>query len=478
MTMRLRPYVLLLSAALSTLSASAQYATGLTFNDDEYEQTSRISPALKFSSVDLPAYSLKAYSPTPGNQGNIGSCVGWATGYGALTIAEAFQAKNTTRSAITERARSAMYIYLQIADRCPDGSMISDALKLAQTQGVPPFSAFGSVSCGTTIPSTLRQLAAQFKIKDYYTLFSIGAANDLKISSTRTSISAGKPVVIGMTVTTSFNSVGSAGVYKPYVGEPSIGGHAMTVIGYDDMSRTFEILNSWGTSWGNAGFFRMSYDDYARLVKYGYQFTLEGAAPPSPSGKEVSLTGSFRFRKLTGFDAQTNAYNFADAPVTFDVSYYSVSNIRLNDFFRIQAADVTKDRYVYIFSIKPDNSAELLFPTSKTIDAVTVKDIPVVPADNATIEIPADPKKAMSTDKPGNDMLCILYSSELINDIDAVVAKVKNGTGDWMPRLQAALGNRLIPASDIRYNSSVMGLNTKSRSGGSIAPIILKVTVN
>ncbi|NDC78454.1 MAG: hypothetical protein EBZ67_11365, partial [Chitinophagia bacterium] len=273
--MRLRQSILAFVASWLTLSASAQFATGLNFNDDEYEQTSRLSPALKFSSVDLPAYSLRAYAPTPGNQGNIGSCVGWATGYGALTIAEAFNTKNTNRTSITEKARSAMYIYLQIAERCPDGSMISDALKLAQTQGVPPFSAFGAVTCGTTIPSALRQLAAQFKVKDFYTLFSVGAANDLKISSTRTSISAGKPVVIGMTVTTSFNNVGSAGVYKPFVGEPSIGGHAMTVIGYDDMSKTFEILNSWGTGWGNGGFFRMSYDDYARQVKYGYQFTLE-----------------------------------------------------------------------------------------------------------------------------------------------------------------------------------------------------------
>jgi hypothetical protein len=475
--MRLRQTILVLMAGWLTLSASAQFATGLNFNDDEYEQTSRLSPALKFSSVDLPAYSLRAYAPTPGNQGNIGSCVGWATGYGALTIAEAFNAKNTNRSAITEKARSAMYIYLQITERCPDGSMISDALKLAQTQGVPPFSAFGSVSCGTSIPSAIRQLAAQFKVKDFYTLFSVGAANDLKISSTRTSISAGKPVVIGMTVTTSFNNVGSAGVYRPFVGEPSIGGHAMTVIGYDDMSRTFEILNSWGTAWGNGGFFRMSYDDYARQVKYGYQFTLEQAGPPSPTGKEVSLAGSFKFRKLVGFDSQTNSYNFTDAPVSFDGRYYSISGVKVNDFFRIQAFDVTKDRYVYIFSIKPNNSAELLFPTTKQIDAVTIKDIPVVPADDVSIEIPADPKKAMTTDIPGNDMLCILYSSELINDIDDVVRKVKNGSGDWLPRLQSALGGRLIPSSDIRYNSSVMGLSAKSRTG-SIAPIILKVNVN
>ena len=58
--MRLRQSILLFMAAWLTLSASAQFATGLNFNDDEYEQTPRLSPALKFSSVDLPAYSLRA----------------------------------------------------------------------------------------------------------------------------------------------------------------------------------------------------------------------------------------------------------------------------------------------------------------------------------------------------------------------------------------------------------------------------------
>ena len=35
------------------------------------------------------------------------------------------------------------------------------------------------------------------------------------------------------------------------------GGHAMVVVGYDDdkYGGAFEILNSWGTYWGNKGFY-------------------------------------------------------------------------------------------------------------------------------------------------------------------------------------------------------------------------------
>ena len=473
--MRNKLLLLVFASVFFVFSSIAQYATGLSFNDDVYERTSMISPALKFSSQDLPVYSLKSHCPTPGNQGSIGSCVGWATGYAALTISDAVKSGNTSRSSITGKARSAMYIYFQIAEKCPDGSVISDALTLVKTKGDCLHAEFGSSPCGTSIPSTIHGQASQFKIKDYYTLFNIGATTEQKISATRNSIAAKKPVVIGMVMTTSFNNVGSAGIYKPWVGEPSIGGHAMTVIGYDDMNKTFELINSWGTSWGDGGFFKMSYEDYARQVKYGYQFILDEIGPPT--GKEVNLTGNFNFRKFAGYDSDNNKYKFADAPVSFDGKYYAITNVKVNDFFRIRASNVTKDKYVYIFSIKPDKSAELLFPTNKKIDAVTVKDIPIVPSNNATIEIPVDEKKGLTTDMAGNDMLCILYSADMINDIDDVVVKMKGGSGDFLVRLQAALGNRLIPATDIRYDPSVMGLTVKSNRGV-IAPIILKVSVN
>lgn len=439
-------------------------STGLNFNDETYNMTRRLSPALKWSESDLPAYTLKSFCPLPGDQGNIGSCVGWSTGYAALTIADAIRNKNTNQNAITSSARSAMYIYFQIVEQCPDGSVISDALDLVKTKGDCLSKDFGAQPCGTSIPSTLHNMASQFKIKEYYTLFETNATAEQKIIATRNSIRADKPVVIGMKVGNSIFNVGSSGLWSPSPTELTTGGHAICVIGYDDQKKVFEILNSWGPNWGNKGFFTISYNDYGRLCKYGYQFTLDGG-----SGKEVNLTGNFKFKKY-------NSGMFEDAAVKLVGSEYAIDDVRVNDFFRIAASNITTDKYVYIFSIKPDNSAEILFPTQKIVDGVTIKDIPVVPADDVVLEIPVDVKKGLTTDMVGNDVLCILYSAEELTDIEDVVRKVKNSTGDFTSRLKTALGNKLIPAADIEYNNNEMGLTVKSKNG-TVAPLVLKVNV-
>lgn len=449
-----------------TAGSQVKRATGLTFNDETYKMTRRLSPALKWSEADLPAYSLKNFCPLPGDQGNIGSCVGWATGYAALTISDAVRKNATNKTAITDAARSAMYIYLQIVEECPDGSVISDALDLVKTKGDCLAKDFGPQPCGTSIPSSLNSLAAQFKIKEYYTLFEINGTPEQKITATRNSIMANKPVIIGIKVTNSIFNVGSSGIWTPSPAEEIAGGHALCVVGYDDQKKMFEIINSWGTGWGNNGFFKISYDDYGKYCKYGYQFTLEGGGG---GGKEVNMTGNFKFKKF-------NSGIFEDAAVKLAGTEYTIDDVRKDDFFRIAASNITKDNYVYIFSIKPDNSAEILFPTQKQVDGVTVKDIPVVPANDVVLEIPVDPKKGLTTDMSGNDLLCILYSVEEIKDIEEVVLTAKNSSGDFTERLKKALGNRLIPSSDIKYSSTDMGLTVKTKNG-TVAPLVLKVKV-
>ncbi|MEH0069911.1 hypothetical protein V6L77_05615 [Pannonibacter sp. Pt2-lr] len=47
-----------------------------------------------------PRVSLKAFAPTPGDQGQQGSCVGWASAYAARTLSEARRLEITSRSDI------------------------------------------------------------------------------------------------------------------------------------------------------------------------------------------------------------------------------------------------------------------------------------------------------------------------------------------------------------------------------------------
>ena len=92
-----------------------------------------------------------------------------------------------------------------------------------------------------------------YRIKTYYRLFDI---KDVK-----SAISSGRPVVVGLKINSKFGAnkkgiVTNKGDFKF--------GHAVCFTGYDDytMNGCFEFINSWGTSFGLAGFGYISYKDF------------------------------------------------------------------------------------------------------------------------------------------------------------------------------------------------------------------------
>jgi Papain family cysteine protease len=52
----------------------------------------------------------------------------------------------------------------------------------------------------------------------------------------------------------------STGVYHHVTG-PYIGGHCVLIIGYSDIEQCWICKNSWGSGWGNGGFFKIRYGD-------------------------------------------------------------------------------------------------------------------------------------------------------------------------------------------------------------------------
>jgi hypothetical protein len=58
------------------------------------------------------------------------------------------------------------------------------------------------------------------------------------------------------------------GVYE-YRWERRVGGHVVTIVGYDDSNQCWILKNSWGTSWGEEGWFRLSYDADVIAEWYG-----------------------------------------------------------------------------------------------------------------------------------------------------------------------------------------------------------------
>ena len=78
-------------------------------------------------------------------------------------------------------------------------------------------------------------------------------------------LASGLPFVLGFTVYESFYSKETANggiMLWPEKTERALGGHAVMAIGYDDNLEggRFIIRNSWGTNWGDKGYFYMPYE--------------------------------------------------------------------------------------------------------------------------------------------------------------------------------------------------------------------------
>lgn len=48
-----------------------------------------------------------------------------------------------------------------------------------------------------------------------------------------------------------------------------MGGHAVEIIGYDDVAKAFIVKNSWGAGWGESGFFRIAYSEVGGVTQFG-----------------------------------------------------------------------------------------------------------------------------------------------------------------------------------------------------------------
>jgi len=73
-------------------------------------------------------------------------------------------------------------------------------------------------------------------------------------------LAEGFPFTLGISVHESFESraVRETGrVPMPKRGEKTLGGHAVLVVGYEERSCRFLIRNSWGTRWGQRGYFTL-----------------------------------------------------------------------------------------------------------------------------------------------------------------------------------------------------------------------------
>jgi C1A family cysteine protease len=210
------------------------------------------SPAVMTS---LPtSVNLTSKMPPVYDQGQLGSCTANALG-GAFE----YDLKKQGRA---DFMPSRLFVYynervIEGTTSTDSGAQIRDGVKTLAKQGVCQESEW---------PYDISKFARKPSKACYTDAQAARVASYQRVAQNLTQLKGcladGYPVVVGFTVYESFESdaVAKSGVMPmPAPGEKVLGGHAVCAVGYDDKAQRFRMRNSWGTGWGQKGYFTMPY---------------------------------------------------------------------------------------------------------------------------------------------------------------------------------------------------------------------------
>lgn len=462
--------------AMYFLPLTAQrYPTGLLFDDDAYNALPSLpvfSGLNYMGNIPLIA-SLKDFAPNAGHQKKLPTCVGWATGYGAHTIAWAKMNGVTDKNWISSEAFSALYVYNNIKETCSNGINITKACEFLKSSGNLRSEEFDTDpnDCDRTANQYEKLKALQFRIKDFVKLFDIDAESDTKIFAIKKSIAAGNPVIVAMEILKNFHAFKGDGIYDPRIGNKAAdGGHAMCVVGYDEYRRAFEILNSWGTGWGNNGYAWIKYEDFTSACRYAFTLILdEKNVPEQPL---VKLQGDFLFRYPIIDYSLTFGRTFKEAKTKKNQGYsYSTEyeDWKIGDMLQLVVKNMRPNEYVYVASIDGNGVTYQHWPK---VDRLGNRLSSLVPYSDAEIVIPGE-NLALVKDVSGDDYLVILYSDQVLTDFNVILDTLRDSQDDVERRILEILGTRVPPAYSIQYEPDRMAFNAEVKAG-SVVPIILK----
>jgi Papain family cysteine protease len=191
-------------------------------------------------------HSLRAFCPTPEQQGFRPICVSLAVAHAAYTIQKRV-GKEKPFSAIF----LAHYVHRWLG--------FDKAVTLPH--GLQQLKEHGTLTHYITnpqkIPSAKDSIEAlKNRIKHY---------EPVHKNSLKEPLDKNTPVIVGITVDDAFRNLPKNHIWNGFV--VPVGkkmGHAVCVIGYDEEKKAYQVINSWGTEWSDGGFGWISYDAMQR----------------------------------------------------------------------------------------------------------------------------------------------------------------------------------------------------------------------
>ena len=272
------------------------------------------------------------------------------------------------------------------------------------------------------------------------------------------------------------------GVWSPQgANDASPGGHAMVVVGYDDTKYggAFEIMNSWGSSWGNSGFIWVPYDDFKRQTNSSYVMIEKVGSPIVTNDNVVKsnkISGEIKLRLSSGINMYptlssdaTRSFNIVKATASRPIkSTYEIKKpYSSGTQFRIYLKSQQRG-YVYLIGYGgSDKSVNKLYPFDNYS--------PFFNYTNSEIAFPNEEYFIEFDNKPGQDILCVLYSKERLN-INDIISKAKFGSVDFVENVKKALQYKMFKGSDIKFQKNKIAFSASSKSMTSkVVPIFIAV---
>ena len=484
--------------------------TGALMTPDQYQSIPLVPKVRSIKPIPV-ATSLKQYCPIPGDQGRYGTCTGWASAYGARTISWAVKNNLTDVQDITNQAFSPSFVYTRIKNsndpNCQLGGRIDKSVEVLKEEGVV-FLTDLPYQCDADVSPFVKQAKA-YAIKDFQRLTDqMGLPSEGDLDNIKKALADNKPVIGCIKCYQSFMSSKARNLWNG-VADNVLGYHAVCLTGYDDhfdngdgTLGAVELMNSWGTVWGNGGFIHIKYQDFRKIL-YSAVSLYDDVRPvpppeppkpqplpphtpkplPIPSPKPLPapspvqdtkkrMEGSLTFLLNDGSSMKAQV----DEAVTRNYNLVSVERMTYNiqdsypsgTMFRIQFTS-SQPAYVYVISTDSKRSplAQLFPDPERNISAL------IDFKSEVSVSIPDETQYIQMDDSPGEDYLCVIYSKEEININEIKNSMQNNPLKSFVQIVKDALAGKVVDEKEVIFEKDRIAFDAASDNHTAI-PIFIK----